>query len=216
MLPVLNQISPVHVFPDNFFQNHLNSILPPMPRSSMWYLCQNFPIKTVFLFTPSHGTSPSHLTSFDFTILRILGRVQTMKLLMKFPPALCYFLPLGSKTVLSTLFSYRLSSCSSLDMINQVSWPHNMQNYSSVYFNHCVFRQQTRRERVLTEKIKAFFKYNNFSWYEILICFDPKTCHNLKQFISYPCVMICYCLLVMRYEHSYFSLHLLLRPTPSD
>jgi len=43
----------------------------------------------------------------------------------------CYFLPLGSKTVLSTLFSYRLSPCSSLDVINQVSLPHkNMQNYS--------------------------------------------------------------------------------------
>jgi hypothetical protein len=80
--------------------------------------------------------------------LRILGRVQTMKLLMKFPQALCYFLHLGSKTVLSTLFSYRLNSFSSLDVINQVSWPHNnMQNYTSVCLNQCVFRQHTRREK---------------------------------------------------------------------
>lgn len=139
MLPILNQINPAHVFPYNFFQNHLNSILPPMPRSSMWSWCQNFSIKTVFLFSPSHATSPTHLISFDFTFLRIRGRVQTMKLLMKFPLVLCYFLPLGSKTALSTLFSYRFSPCSSLDVINQVSLPHNnMQNYSSAYFNHCV------------------------------------------------------------------------------
>jgi len=154
MLPILNQINQVHAFPYNFFQNHLNSILPPMPRSSMWPLCQNFPIKTIFLFSASHATSPTHLISFDFTFLRIHGRVQTMKLLMKFPPALCHFLPLGSKTVLSTLFSYRLSPFSSLDVINQVSLTHNnMQNYSSVYFNHCVFRQHTRREKVWTDKI---------------------------------------------------------------
>ena len=51
------------------------------------------------------------------------------------------------KTVLSTLFSYRLSSHSSLDVINQVSCSHNIQNYSSANFNHCVFRQHTRREQ---------------------------------------------------------------------
>jgi len=148
MLSVLNQINPVQAFLYSFFQKHLNSILPSMPRSSVWSLCQNSPIKTVFLLSPSHATSPTHLTSFDFSFLRILGRVQTMRLLTKFPPSFCYFLSLGSKTVLSTLFSYRLSSGSSLDVINQVSWPHNnMQNYSSVYSNHCVIRQHTRREK---------------------------------------------------------------------
>lgn len=172
MLPVLNQINPVHAFPYNFFQNHLNSILPPMPRSSMWSLCQNFPIKTVFLFAPSHATRPTHLTSFDFTILRIFGRVQTTKLLMKFPPALCYFLPLSSKTVLSTLFSYRLSSCSSLDVINQVSWPHNMQNYSSVYFNRCVFRRHTRTEKSELRRYKHssnIIIYHGMKFWYVLI-----------------------------------------------
>lgn len=147
MLPVLNQINPVHAFPYNFFQNHLNSILPPMPRSSMWSLFQNFPIKTVFLFAPSHATSLTHLTGFDFTILRILGRVQTMKLLMKFPPALCYFLPLGFKTVLSTLFCYRLSTCSSLDVINQVHDHTTICKIAVLFILITVFLDSTQGEK---------------------------------------------------------------------
>lgn len=69
--------------------------------------------------------------------------------------------------VLSTLFSYRLSLCSSLDVINQVSCPQNMQNYSSLNFNNCVFT-------AWTEKMQAFFKCNNFTGNEILICVNPK------------------------------------------
>lgn len=146
ILPILNQINPVHAFPYSFFQNHLNSILPPMPRSSMWSLCQNFHTKTVFLYSPSHATSPTHLTSFDFTFLRILGRVQTMKLLMKFPPGLCYFLPLCSKNVLSTLLSYRLSSCSSLDVTNQFH-NHTTCKTTVLFILITVFLDSTQREK---------------------------------------------------------------------
>ena len=42
-VPILNQISPVHVSPSNFFNVHLNIILPSVPRSCKWSLSVWFP-----------------------------------------------------------------------------------------------------------------------------------------------------------------------------
>jgi len=61
---------------------------------------------------------------------------------------------LGPNILLSTLFSYTLSLCTSLIVSDQVLHPYR-QNYSSVYLNLYIFGQQTGRQNVLRQMITS-------------------------------------------------------------
>jgi hypothetical protein len=101
LLPVLRQINLIHAIPPCSFQINCSTTRPSMCRSVSGFF-HAFPTKTLYTFlsSPIHATYPIHL---PFT--NAWQGLQIIKLLlMQFSPVFCYFLPVSSKYLLSTLF----------------------------------------------------------------------------------------------------------------
>ena len=75
-LPILSQISPVHVFLYYLLRIHFNIIFPFTPSSSNWIPFLRFPYQnSVFpLLSPIRATYPAHLTHLDLITWLIFGK----------------------------------------------------------------------------------------------------------------------------------------------
>jgi hypothetical protein len=94
LVPILNQISPVHITPSYLSKIHFNIIYPPTSWSSAFppisYMHSSLPY-SCYMPCPSH---PPWLDHFDYT----WRRVQIMKLLsMLFSPIFRHLISLRSK-----------------------------------------------------------------------------------------------------------------------
>jgi hypothetical protein len=102
----------VHATPPYLSKIYFNIILPPSGTSSGLIILA-FPLKPCMLPLLSHSCympCPSHPRHYRYNF--IWRGVKAMNLLvMQFSPVSYYFIPLGSKFLLSTVFSNTLSLC---------------------------------------------------------------------------------------------------------
>ena len=133
-VPTLN-----HASQSNFLKIHFNIIIPlRLGRASV--LCSSyFPTKTLYstLLTPIRATCPAHPILPVLVTRIIFGeqyRSQSSSLcrFLHFPVTSTF---LGPNILLSTLYSITLGLRSSVKVSDQVSHPHNRQNYIFVYLN---------------------------------------------------------------------------------
>jgi hypothetical protein len=94
------QSTPKHYFPMTYF----NIILPSTPMSSEWPLPFRLPNKNVVRIShPRYIPRPSHPPLFDHPN-NIWWRLQTVELLMQFPPVTRHFIPLRRKVTYVLIF----------------------------------------------------------------------------------------------------------------
>ena len=106
--------------PSHFLKIHLDIILPSMPGSSKWSFSLRFPHQNPVYTSPLPHTCyiprPSNFSWFDHP--------NTWDKVCRSVSSVCSYLLLSPNILLSTLFSYTLSLCSSLNVTDQVSHPH--------------------------------------------------------------------------------------------
>jgi len=147
-------MNPVHAPTSHFLNIHLNIIL----QSCL--LPSDFPIKTLYTPLPSHrcATCPARLILLDLITQTILGEEHR-----SLRSSLCSFLHspvtsslLGPNILLGALFSNAFSLCpSQCERPSFTPIQNNRQNYNSVYFNLCIFGQQTGRQKILHQIIAS-------------------------------------------------------------
>jgi hypothetical protein len=119
LVPVLNQIHPVHTFLPYFPKTHSSIIFPFMPRSSSDLFPSVLLSKILYAFLICHVCHmpyPSHPPWFDHPN-NMWWSMQVMKLfIMQSSPSFCHFLPVRSKYSPQYLFSDTLSLFPSLSV----------------------------------------------------------------------------------------------------
>ena len=114
----------------HFLKIHINIILPSMPGSSKWSLALRFPhqnpVYTSLLPPYALHVPHPHLILLDFITWTILGEqyISLSSSLCNFLHSLVTSSLLGPNILLNTLFSNTFSPCSSLNVSDQVSYPH--------------------------------------------------------------------------------------------
>jgi len=155
--PILNQINPIHILTSYYCKIHFNIIPTSMPRSSKSFYPTSVPTTTLyallFLFAIC-ATCPTHLTLFFITWIipdnQYRSRCSSLCSLLQ--SSLISSL-LGPIIFLSTLFSYTLGLCSSLNNDIQSFKPiwNNGPNYRSLHFYLYVLRQDAEDNKFWTE-----------------------------------------------------------------
>jgi len=178
LFPILSQLDPVHTTTSHFLKIHLISILPSTPGLSKWSLSLRRPHQnSVYTSTLPHTcymTRPSHSFRFDYPN-NIGWGVQIIKLLiMQFSPFPCYFGPLRptfspqhpilKQPEPTFLLQYERPSFTPIQ--------NTRQNYSSLYLNLYIFRQQAGRQKIIHRKVASILWFQsslNFFLNRILI-----------------------------------------------
>jgi hypothetical protein len=148
-VPILSQLDPVHTLISRFLKTHLNIFLPSTPGSPKWSLLSGFPTKTPYtpFFSPlsRYMPRPSHP---NFITRTILGEEYR-----SLSSSLCSFL--HSLVTLSLLSRNILLKHPQPTFLPQCERPrfspieNSRQNYSSVYLDLCIFREQPGRQNIL-------------------------------------------------------------------
>ena len=124
-VPVLSQSNPVHVSPHPI---SLRSIPILSSHLCLGLFPSGFLTKTLYapLLSPVRTTFPAHIILFDLFTPIIFGKQYTSQSssLYSFLHSTLTSSLLGPNILLSTLFSYTLSLCSSLNVSDQVSHPY--------------------------------------------------------------------------------------------
>jgi hypothetical protein len=150
----------------------------------------------------------------------IWRRVRVMKLpITPLPPVSYYFIPLGVKFILSTLFSYSLGLCYSLEVRHQVSYPPKTKGkLRLLHVLISIFLDSRREDRTFWTKWKGALSEMNLlficSWIKLWFVIIIPNILTLSQFqnIYYLSFSVCYVMILLwillkRYQHI-FSLNL--------
>jgi hypothetical protein len=175
---------------------HSNLVLPSTPRSSEWSLSFGISHQILLhfsvLFPARHMPRSPHSPWFD-PPNDTCGWVQIMKpLLVQLSPFSSHFIPIWSKYLLRTLFSYTLSLCSSLNMRDPVSHPYKITGRILVLYILTFTFLDSRGEdkRLWTEWQQAFPEFSlllisSFMQFDLLELFPNKwTLPHLKRAYS--------------------------------
>ena len=144
------------------------SLYPEPPQSTSLHVYLEVPFKIILphlglsstLFpsgTPTEPLKPhtchmSHpfLSPWFYHPNNVWREAQIIKYVTWFSLFTCYYLHLGAKYFLNTVFSNTLDLCWSLNVTDKISHPYkNEANYSIVYLKLYIFGQQTGRQKDL-------------------------------------------------------------------
>jgi hypothetical protein len=172
LVHILSHMNPVHTIPPYFPEIHSNIILLSTSRSSEWFLPfrfsdQNF-VSISHLSHSWYMPYPSHPPWFDHP--NNIWSVEVMKLLTVQCLAVSL---LGLNVLLSTLFSYTFTLCSSLRRETNIHTYTKQQ--VKLYLNLYIFKWENGGQKPLNGMVSKYFPnliLFNFFVNMILVCYS--------------------------------------------
>ena len=154
--PILRQLDPVHNTTSHFLKIHLNIIFPFTSGFPKWSLSFRFPHPNPVHTSPLPHTRymPVHLILLDFITLKILGaQYRSLSSSLYSPrhsPVTSSLL--GPNILLNTIFSNTLGLRYSLNVSDQVSYPHKKRHVLYRCLRYICLRKRSRYSEIRKKK----------------------------------------------------------------